>query len=124
MFQQIKKKAFTLLEVLVALAILSTVFVALLQGQGDNIFILNTTKQRQLAQQHIRAKLYSIERGQETAFPGTGTFSPSHELAGQRWRLVMKNQEIFGIKLRKVDYSIELAKGSKKTRVQGTIYVE
>lgn len=121
---QNKKVAFTLLEVLVALAILSTVFLALLQGQGDNIYIIDTIQRRQLAQEFIRKKLSAIERQEETALSTTGNFPVSHELSGQKWVLKVLEQEVFGIPLKRVEYSIELSKKGKKSRVQGVIYVE
>ena len=121
---QDKKPAFTLLEVLVALAILSTVFIALLQGQGDNIYVIDTIQKRQLAQRYIQEKLYKIERQEENAVGSAGIFSESHELSGQKWRLQVFNQEVFGISLKRVVYTIELAKSGRNTRVSGVIYVE
>ena len=117
-------KAFSLLEVLAALAILSIAFFALLQGQGDNLYIVNTVQKRQLAQKYIRKKLYAIERQQEVIVSGQGTFPVSHELAGQRWDLKVTEEEIFGFKLRRVDYAIELEKQGQKSKIKGTIYME
>ena len=121
---QNKKAAFTLLEILVALAILSTVFFGLLQGQGDNIYIIDTIQRRQLAQEYIRKTLYAIERGEDIAVSSTGTFSVSHELSGYKWQLRILEQEIFGISLKRIEYIIELSKRGKKSSLQGVIYVE
>lgn len=121
---QNKKRAFSLLEVLVALAILSVLFIGLLQGQGDNIYIIDTIKRRQLAQKYIRSKLYAVERQEENAISGSGVFSAPHELFGHKWNLNVTNQEVFGIKLKKVVYTIELSKRGRSTKVQGAIYVE
>jgi prepilin-type N-terminal cleavage/methylation domain-containing protein len=121
---QNKKKAFSLLEVLAALAILSTLFIGLLQGQGDNIYIIDTIQKRQLAQQYIQKKLYAIERQEESPSTGSGLFEVSHELSGQKWKLDVVDQEVFGIRLKKVIYTIELSKRGRKSRVQGAIYVE
>ncbi len=118
------KSAFTLLEVLVTLAILSIVFIALIQGQGDNLYIINTIQKRQLAQKYIRAKLYAIERQEEPVINGAGVFSSSHELVGQKWNLSVFNQEVFGIPLRRLEYTIEITKRGQKSKVIGVIYVE
>ena len=95
-----------------------------MQGQGDNLYIIDTIQKRQVAQKYIRQKLYAIERKQEPVLNGVGYFPPSHELVGQKWILNIINQEVFGIPLRKVEYSIELKKNKQTNKVFGVIYVE
>lgn len=118
------KNGFSLIEILAALAILSILLIAIIQGQGDNLYILDTITKRQLAQKYIRKKLYAIERSEETAISSNGIFPIEHELNGQKWQLVVKEEEIFGFTLKRVEYIIILEKKGQKNIIRNSIYIE
>ena len=118
-------KGFTLLEILVAVAILSVSLFAILQGQADNIFIVETTKKRLIAQKYIRVELCKAERNYKEMGLGKrlGEFFPPHELAGDRWELTVDEQEVFGFKIKRVTYEIFWKERNRSKSLKARIFI-
>ena len=99
-----KIKAFALIEVLVALAILSTLFLAILQAQSDTSYVYDLTRKRILAQKYIRIALFEAERNFRNLTISTrdDEYPPDHELSGSRWIQIIEEippESVFGIAL-------------------------
>lgn len=135
-----KIKAFALIEVLVALAILSTLFLAILQAQSDTSYVYDLTRKRILAQKYIRIALFEAERNFKNLNIGRieGIYDVDHELSGSRWIRIVDEitlEEALGIALPdesnvqdfalfRFSYQILWKDKNKENSLKGVIYVE
>ena len=119
------RQGFTLLEVLVALAILSISLMALHQAFSSTVYV-NT-----ISQQLWRAILYSnnelarIERGTVPEVSvSQGEYPEGHPLFGYSWRRNVTNEEPFpGVKIRKIALELTWEVGAAEQRYKSEVYV-
>ena len=117
------RRGFTLLEVLVALAILSVVLMALQQSFSSNIFITSFTRGLWKAMVFARNETARWER-QPPEGSGDGEFREDHPLAGYRWRRRIELETPFpGIRVRRIELELTWNEGGSPRRYQTEIYV-
>lgn len=91
------KSGFTLLEVLIAFALLATLLTVIIQSQAETAFFLEKTGKQQLVQRVVMNELSKAERGCGTSMPtaGDGEFSGDHVLAGSHWQREVLEESYF-----------------------------
>ncbi len=79
-----RQPGFTLLEVLVAFAILAGLLTLILQTQGEQFYFSSKLATQEKVRQELEYQALAIERGDKAALwaPASGVFPPGHELAG------------------------------------------
>ena len=136
-----KIKAFALIEVLVALAILATLFLAILQAQSDTSYVYDLTRRRILAQKYIRIELFQAERYFEdlNITRIEGIYDVDHELSGSRWIKIVEKipveaaigvalpEEVLGninISIFKVSFEVLWKDKNRENSLKGIVYVQ
>jgi len=91
------KAGFTLLEVLIAFALLATLLTVIIQTQAETAFFLEKTGKQQLVQRVVMNELSKAERECGTSMPAAddGKFSEDHELAGDHWQREVLDESYF-----------------------------
>ena len=110
---------FTLLEVMIALAILALVGVAFLRAQASSVRLVDESNQISLATLLAREKMAELE---SLGFPELGKDSG---IGGEafpqfRWEKVVSSTEIFG--LRKAQVKILWMEGNRERNLDFTAY--
>lgn len=103
------KKGFTLLEVLVAFALLSVMLITIIQSQSESVFFLEKTGKTEIARDVVFDELLKAERRfpRETSLSQQGTFPDDHPLAGDEWEKRIEVVSILGmIKVRKLTFQV------------------
>ncbi|KAK3606858.1 hypothetical protein CHS0354_018452 [Potamilus streckersoni] len=103
-----KHAAFTLIEVLVAFAIMAVLLSAIIQSESDSIYVLSTTDYRIRVRGLIENKLYEIERNPQKYTEGVqeGVFEENHPFAGDRWVITVSLTTVFQQNLKKISYEV------------------
>lgn len=93
------RSGFTLLEVLVAFALLATLLTVIIQSQAETAFFLEKTGKQQLVQKIVMNELSAVERSCVASFPtpGNGEFDQAHELAGDSWQREVASEMFMGM---------------------------
>ena len=113
---------FTLLEVLISFAILSTLLVAIIQSQSESIFFLRKTKSLMIAQKIVINMLLEIERSTTPPETGEGIFPKEHQLAGGKWKLTAEDEDFMGIvSIRRVTYQVFWMENGVQQEYQSSI---
>ena len=122
---QLKKKGFTLLEVLIALAVLSIAMLSLHQAFASNIYMTIYTRDLWKAVIFTRNELMQVERGSPPTVGVTeGTYEDDHELANYKWNRKVEDVEPFpGIKVRKVTFELSWEDGVVPRNYRSEVYV-
>ena len=130
-----RRLGFTVLEVLIALSILTLSLTAIYQTYGTALFSLTTTDTLWRVMSHIQNRLLFHERSKVPPPVSVfqGEFQSDHELAGYQWlQLVEDVEPLPGVITRRVRYRLTWEKsgrersfpartpGSKKFRATGT----
>lgn len=117
---------FTLIEVLVAFAILSTLLVVILQSYSDTSFFLQKTRLRETAQGITHFELFNIERlGLTTEIQKEGKFPEDHQLAGGSWKIIETKETFMElIPVTKVTYQITWQNGIYSNTYESSILLK
>jgi prepilin-type N-terminal cleavage/methylation domain-containing protein len=121
-----RRTAFTLLEVLVAMTILSLTLVVLYQGFSSQFRLLESSRNMWRAMQFTNNELSQWQRRPVPSVSvSQGTFPDDHPLAGYAWkREVSDNEPLPGITVRKIAYELDWSEGTAQRHFQSYIYVE
>lgn len=116
---------FTLLEVLVALAVLSVMLLAMYQGFSSTVNIDTATRDLWRAIVFVNNELARIERGPSPSVSiQQGTFAADDPMAGFAWRREVTDEEPFpGVRVRKVLLELTWEIGGAPQSYQSEIYV-
>lgn len=117
---------FTLMEVLVAMTILSLTLVVLYQAFSSNVYLVTSSRSMWRAMEYVNNELMRWERqGTASVSVSQGTFGPDHPMAGFSWKREIADQDpIPGIRVRKVSYELTWDEGKSKRNYQSYIYVK
>jgi general secretion pathway protein I len=99
----IKQKAFTLLEVLVALAVLTMGLGTVIKVAGGQASQLGYLKDKTIALWVANNKANEIQLG---SWPGTGSSSGHYSMANQEWRWKVKVSNTADKDLRRLDIEV------------------
>ena len=124
---RIKKKGFTILEVLISLSILVITLMALYQSFSTSIFILSSTNNLWKAISFAQNELLRSERA--TASPpvsiNQGEFESDSEMSGFRWKKFVRDTNPFpGIEIRQINYQLLWNEGKHVYTYDADIYVK
>ena len=116
---------FTLLEVLIALSILTMVLITIYQSFSSSVFLLSSTKNLWNAMTHTQNELTRWERSVNAPISiAQGTFEEDHELAGFNWIREISDVSPFpGVFVRKVEYEIQWQEGGQDYSYDAEIYI-
>ena len=122
----IRKRGFTILEVLVSLSILVFILIALYQSYSTSIFVLSSTTNLWKAMSHAQDELLKLERA--TISPpvsvSQGEFELADPMSGFRWKkLVRDTTPLPGIMVRQVNYQLLWNEGKSEFTYDADIYV-
>ena len=111
-----KPKAFTILEVLVALSILTVMLIAIYQSFSTSIFILSSTTNLWRSMTHSQNELLKWERSVSAPISvAQGEFEEDHPMWGFRWeRKINDISPLPGIQVRKVAYRLMWNEGKNE----------
>ncbi len=105
---------FTLLEVLVALAIMATALVALHQGFSTVLRARLNTVDLQRVMTHAHNEIMQLERSSASIISQAGTYDEEHPLAGMKWSRKVELRELIpGLQLRYVELEWNWQNGSQ-----------
>jgi len=101
---QRQTKGFSLLEVMVSLAIFATLGVALIQTQTNNLSLLQRFKNKEPLQKEVERMVLNFEIDLKTItnFPENGAYPDSGPLAGVNWEIKKQEMNLFGFPITRV----------------------
>ena len=121
------KSAFSVLEVLIALSILSITLMAVYQSFASSIFVLQSTKTLWKAMAETQKELLRWERSKTPPSVSVSQGSVEEDLGflDGRWKLdIEDNLPLPGIKVRRVNYEITWMEGEREYRYSSDLYVK
>ena len=120
-----RRRGFTLLEVLIALAVLSVAMLALHQAFASNIFMTIYTRDLWRAIVFTRNELMRVERGKPPSLGvSDGDYDEGHQMTGFHWKRLVTDEEPFpGIKVRKVALELSWTEGIVPRSYTSEVYV-
>ena len=121
------KSAFSVLEVLIALSILSITLMAVYQSFASSIFVLQSTKTLWKAMAETQKELLRWERSKTPPLVSVSQGSVEEDLGflDGRWKLdIEDNLPLPGIKVRQVNYEITWMEGEREYRYSSDLYVK
>ena len=124
---KVRKKGFTVLEVLVSLSILVLTLMALYQSFSTSIFVLSSTTNLWKAMSHAQNELLKTERA--TKAPpvslSQGEFELEHAMNGFTWKKnISDTTPLPGIMVRQVNYQLLWNEGKNTYTYDADIYVK
>ncbi|MBF0288423.1 MAG: prepilin-type N-terminal cleavage/methylation domain-containing protein [SAR324 cluster bacterium] len=120
------RKGFTLLEILIAIAILSITLISIYQSFSSSTLILSSTKNLWKAMTYSHNELTKWERSVSTRTSiAQGEFPEGHALAGFSWLRTIADVAPFpGIFVRKVSYRLQWQEGLNEYSYDAEIYIK
>ena len=122
-----RRLGFTVLEVLIALAILTLSLTAIYQTYGTALFSLTTTDTLWRVMSHIQNRLLFHERSKAPppVSVSQGEFQTDHELAGYQWfQLVEDVEPLPGGITRRVRYRLTWEDSGRERSFEADLYVK
>ncbi len=119
------RRGFTLLEVLIALAILSITLVTVYQAYSSALAIHTTTRGLWKAMLYVNDELLRWERMSKPPIHiNQGEFAFGHTMYGYRWmRAVTAVRPLPGVELRKVTLRLMWSEGLREQFYESEVYV-
>ena len=121
------KSAFSVLEVLIALSILSITLMAVYQSFASSLFVLQSTKTLWKAMAETQKELLRWERSKNSPPVSVSQGSVEEEVGflDGRWKLDIEDKlPLPGIKVRRVNYEITWMEGEREYRYSSDLYVK
>lgn len=121
------RSAFTVLEVLIALSILSVMLMAIYQSFSSSLFVLNSTSNLWKAMAESQKELLKWERSKNPPPVSItqGVFTEQDAFPGGRWKLdVQDTLPLPGIPVRRVNYEISWTEGEGEYTYSADLYVK
>ena len=121
------KSAFSVLEVLIALSILSITLMAVYQSFASSLFVLQSTKTLWKAMAETQKELLRWERSKNPppVSVSQGIFKDEVGFFDGRWKLDIEDKlPLPGIKVRRVNYEITWMEGEREYRYSSDLYVK
>ena len=121
------KSAFSVLEVLIALSILSITLMAVYQSFASSLFVLQSTKTLWKAMAETQKELLRWERSKTSPPVSVSQGSVEEDLGflDGRWKLdIEDNLPLPGIKVRRINYEITWMEGEREYRYSSDLYVK
>ncbi len=123
---KVRKKGFTVLEVLVSLSILVLTLMALYQSFSTSIFVLSSTTNLWKAMSHAQNELLKSERAtiSTPVSLSQGEFELEHPMNGFNWKKhVSDTTPLPGIRVRQVNYQLSWNEGKNVYTYDADIYI-
>ncbi len=123
---KVRKKGFTVLEVLVSLSILVLTLMALYQSFSTSIFVLSSTTNLWKAMSHAQNELLKSERAtiSTPVSLSQGEFELEHQMNGFNWKKhVSDTTPLPGIRVRQVNYQLSWNEGKNVYTYDADIYI-
>ena len=119
------KGGFTLLEVLVAITVLSIVLIGVYQGLSNNLTINHLTQGLWQAILFTNNELAQTERNPVGSVSiSQGEYPADHPLAGYEWKRKVSKEEPFpGVEVRKVSFELSWETAGRKQHYRSQTYV-
>ena len=121
------KSAFSVLEVLIALSILSITLLAVYQSFASSLFVLQSTKTLWRAMAETQKELLFWERSKNPppVSVSQGYVEDEVEFFDGRWKLDIEDKlPLPGIKVRRVNYEITWMEGEREYRYSSDLFVK
>ena len=117
--------AFTLLEVLVAMALLSVTLLTLYQAYSSNLYLVQANRSTWKAMIYVNNELMAWERRPKlNVSVAQGEFASDEPMAGYSWLREIKDEEpIPGVTVRKVELVLTWQDGTAQRSYRSHIYV-
>ncbi len=119
------RPGFTLMEILVAVAVLSVTLAGMYQGFGSTVQINAASRGLWRAILFANNELARIERQPPPSVSvSQGEYAPDHPMAGYAWKREVSDEEpLPGVKVRKVRLELTWRVGGIEQRYQAQTYV-
>lgn len=119
------RPGFTLMEVLVALTVLSLTLMSIYEGFANIVFIQQATQGLWKAMVFTGSELARVERGPTPQVSvRQGEYPESHPMAGFRWLKEVADEEPFpGVRVRKVVFELSWSAGASRKTYSSQTYV-
>ena len=121
------KSAFSVLEVLIALSILSITLMAVYQSFASSLFVLQSTKTLWKAMAETQKELLRWERSKNPPPVSVSQGNVEDEVGffDGRWKLDIEDKlPLPGIKVRRVNYEITWMEGEREYRYSSDLFVK
>ena len=121
------RSAFTVLEVLIALSILSLTLMAIYQSLSSSLFVLQSTNNLWKAMAETQKQLLYWEHSNQppSVQISQGTFQEQDFLPSAQWKLEVQDiLPLPGIPIRQVNYEITWSEGEREFRYSSDLYVK
>ena len=121
------RSAFTVLEVLIALSILSLTLMAIYQSLSSSLFVLQSTDNLWKAMAETQKQLLYWEHSNQppSVQISQGTFQEQDFLPSAQWKLEVQDiLPLPGIPVRQVNYEITWSEGEREFRYSSDLYVK